>query len=193
LSAGGFPCEPWFRGTAGVPGIACPFSLEITMETFAKFDRVFEKAQVWICVFFFSVMVILGSVQVFGRYVLGIAPPWAEELIRFSCIWMVMVGSGLTIRADGHVSVDILLGFMKSNSARCRLYVISRIIAIIFLLLFLPASISLILNSTMSRAASIPLPYTYVYLAVPVGIVSMLLSYISALPHYAAKYRKGEV
>jgi TRAP-type C4-dicarboxylate transport system permease small subunit len=162
------------------------------METFAKFDRVFEKMQVWICVFFFSIMVILGTVQVFGRYLLGIAPPWAEELIRFSCIWMVMVGSGLTIRADGHVSVDILLGFMKSNTARCKLYIVSRLIAIIFLLLFLPASISLILNST-SRAASIPLSYTYVYLAVPVGIISMLLSYISALPHYAAKFRKGEV
>ena len=162
------------------------------METFAKFDRVFEKAQVWICMFFFSVMIILGSVQVFGRYLFGIAPPWTEELIRFSCIWMVMIGSGLTIRDDGHVSVDILLGFMKNNVVRCRLYILSRVIAIIFLLMFLPASILLILNSTMSRAASLPLPYTYVYLAVPVGIVSMLLSYVSALPHYAAKYRKGE-
>ncbi len=163
------------------------------METFAKFDRVFEKAQVWSCVFFFSVMIILGSVQVFGRYLLGIAPPWAEELIRFSCIWMVMIGSGLTIRVDGHVSVDILLGYMKSNVARCRMYILSRIIAIIFLLMFLPASITLILNASMSRAASLPLPYTYVYLAVPVGIVSMLLSYVSALPHFAGKYRKGEV
>ena len=163
------------------------------METFAKFDRVFEKAQVWICMFFFSVMIILGSVQVFGRYLFGIAPPWTEELIRFSCIWMVMIGSGLTIRDDGHVSVDILLGLMKNNAVRCRLYILSRVIAIIFLLMFLPASILLILNSTMSRAASLPLPYTYVYLAIPVGIVSMLLSYVSALPHYAAKYRKGEV
>ena len=163
------------------------------MEAFAKFDRIFEKAQVWICFFFFSIMIILGSIQVFGRYLFGIAPPWTEELIRFSCIWMVMVGSGLTIRVDGHVSVDILLGFMKNNAARCRLYILSRVIAIIFLLMFFPASILLILNSTMSRAASLPLPYTYVYLAIPVGIVSMLLSYVSALPHYAAKYRKGEV
>jgi TRAP-type C4-dicarboxylate transport system permease small subunit len=170
-----------------------PFSQEGLMGTFVKFDRIFEKAQVWICMFFFSIMIILGSVQVFGRYVVGMAPPWAEELIRFSCIWMVMIGSGLTIRADAHVSVDILLGFMKNNTARCRLYIFSRVIAIVFLLLFLPASITLILNSTMSRAASIPLPYTYVYLAVPVGIVSMLLSYISALPYYAGRYKRGEV
>jgi len=163
------------------------------MKGFVKIDRAIENFQTIICFFFFAVMIILGSIQVFGRYVLGISPPWAEEFIRFSCIWMVMVGSGLTVRVDGHVSVDILLGFMKNNKTRFGLYVSSRIIAIVFLILFFPASVQLIMNSTMSRAASVPLPYTYVYLAVPVGIISMLLSYMSALPKLALKYKKGEV
>ena len=163
------------------------------MRGFAKIDRAIESTQTVCCFIFFSVMVILGTVQVFGRYVLGISPPWAEELIRFSCIWMAMIGSGLTIRVDGHVSVDILLGFMKSNKARFYLYVVSRIIAVVFLVLFFPASVQLIISSTMSRAASIPLPYTYVYLAVPVGIVSMLLSYASALPQFAMKYKRGDI
>ena len=41
--------------------------------------------------------------------------------------------------------------------------------------------------------AALPLPYTYVYLAIPVGIVSMLLSYVSAIPKYSIKYKKGEL
>jgi TRAP-type C4-dicarboxylate transport system permease small subunit len=163
------------------------------MNVFVKIDHIIEKAQTAVCGFFFAVMVVLGSVQVFGRYVIGISPPWAEEFIRFSCIWMVMIGSGLTIRVDGHVSVDIFLGVMKDNRNRFRLYVFSRIIAILFLLLFLPASIQLILNSLTSRAASVPLPYAFVYLAVPVGIISMFLSYASALPRLAMKYKNGEV
>ncbi|MDR2587933.1 MAG: TRAP transporter small permease [Spirochaetales bacterium] len=163
------------------------------MIKFVKIDRAIENIQSIVCFIFFAAMVILGAMQVFGRYVLNIAPPWAEELIRFSCIWMVMIGSGLTIRVDGHVSVDILLGFIKNNRPRFYLYVISRLAAVIFLLLFFPASIELIMNSTLSRAASLPLPYTYVYLAVPVGIVSMLLSYVSAIPRISTRYKRGEV
>jgi TRAP-type C4-dicarboxylate transport system permease small subunit len=103
-----------------------------------------------------------------------------------------MIGSGLTIRVDGHVGVDILLTSIKDNKKRFYLYAISRSIAIAFLLMFFPASIQLILMSTLSRASSIPLPYTVVYLAVPIGILNMLLSYASALPKFALRYKRGE-
>ncbi|RGX54692.1 MULTISPECIES: TRAP transporter small permease [Anaerotruncus] len=163
------------------------------MKNFEKIDRGFETVQTMISMIFFIIMLFLGAVQVIGRYAFSASPPWCEELIRFSCIWMVFIGSGLTIRDDAHVSVDILLGFMKNNKARCWLYVISRLTAVVFLILFFPASIDLIVRSGSSRAAALPLPYTYVYLAIPVGIVSMLLSYVSAIPKYSIKYKKGEL
>lgn len=163
------------------------------MSKLERIDKGIEMAQTIICMIFFLIMLSLGTVQVVGRYVFHVSPAWCEELIRFSCIWMVFIGSGLTIRDDAHVSVDILLGFMKNNKLRCWLYIASRVLAIIFLIMFFPAAIELIAKSGTSRAASIPLPYTYVYLAIPVGIVSMLLSYTSAIPHYAKQYRKGEL
>lgn len=35
-------------------------------------------------------------------------------------------------------------------------------------------------------------PYSYIYAAVPVGIVMMLFSYASAIPQLAKQYAKGE-
>ena len=103
-----------------------------------------------------------------------------------------MIGSSLTIRVDGHVSVDILISFMKNNKLRAGLFVLSRMLCVVFLVLLFPASLVLVSKSGSSLGAAIPVPYSYIYAAVPVGIVMMLFSYASAIPQLAKQYTKGE-
>lgn len=54
--------------------------------------------------------VLVGSLawQVFGRYVLGRAPSWSEELARFLMVWVTMLGAAAVIRRDGHIAVTAL-------------------------------------------------------------------------------------
>jgi len=52
-----------------------------------------------------TVMVATISYQVFGRYVLGRAPSWTEELTRFLLIWLTMLGSAASLRHGGHITV----------------------------------------------------------------------------------------
>jgi len=160
-------------------------------EAIIKIDHILETIEETVCAVLFSLMVILGFMQVFGRYVLNNSPTWTEEVIRFAAIWLTLIGSALTIRSDGHVSVDIAIGFMKNNTHRAILVVVARIICCIFLVLFFPPAVQLVMKSTNSLAASVPIPYSYVYLAVPVGIVLMLLAYGVAIPRLAKLYKKG--
>lgn len=162
------------------------------MNVLIKVDKILEGIQTAICIILFVFIIALGTMQIFGRYIFSFSLPWTEEVMRFSSIWLAMIGSSLTIRVDGHVSVDILLGFMTSNKKKAILFIISRLICVVFLIVYLPAAIELVIKSETSRATSIPLPYSYVYTAVPVGIVMMLLSYASAIPRYAKKYLKGK-
>jgi len=163
------------------------------MSTLIKIDQFIEKVQTFISVSLFIIILGLGATQVFGRYIFQISTPWSEELMRFAGVWLAMIGSSLTIRVDGHVSVDILIGYIKNNKTKAVLFTIARLICVLFLILYFPASIAMIIKSQTSMAASLPLPYAYVYLAVPVGIVMMLLSYASTIPNYAKKYLKGEL
>ncbi|MCD8349726.1 MAG: TRAP transporter small permease [Planctomycetaceae bacterium] len=162
------------------------------MKYWAKIDRCIETIQTCICLVLFTAILGLGSVQIFSRYVTSFSAPWTEELMRFCMIWLALVGSALTIRVDGHVAVDILLTFTKSGKRKAILFTVARLICVVFLLVFFPFSIQLIIRSSVSRAASLPIPYAYVYTAVPVGIVMMLLSYISAIPKFAKQYLEGE-
>ena len=76
----------------------------------------------------FILILIFGSLQVFGRFVLHSSPPWTEEAMRFCGIYLTFIGSALTVRVDGHVSVDILISFMKDNKSRAVLFIIGRLI-----------------------------------------------------------------
>lgn len=162
------------------------------MKTLLKIDRILEEFQTWFCAAMFLLILIFGTIQVFGRFILSSAPPWTEEAMRFCGIYLTFVGSALTVRVDGHVSVDILISFLKNNKIRAALFVISRLICVVFLIAFFPGSIALVQKSGNSLGAAIQIPYSYIYTAAPLGIIMMLCSYASTIPRLGRMYAKGE-
>ena len=162
------------------------------MRTWQKIDHVVEKIQSYMCFGFFSVIVVLGTIQVFGRYLFNYSLSWSEEVMRFNCIWLVFVGSSLTIRKDGHVFIDALPSMIKNLKVKTTLYVIARLCCIVFLVCLFPASIELIMKTKTSLAASLPLPFSFVYASFSVGVVMSVLSYISVLPRDIMSVARGE-
>ena len=162
------------------------------MKTLMKIDRGIEWVQTVLSMILFIAILALGALQVFGRFVFQSAPPWTEEAMRFCGIYLAFLGSSLTVRVDGHVSVDIVISFMKNNKLRAVLFIIARLVCVVFLILFIPASFELIQRSGNSLGAAIRISYSYIYAAVPLGCVMMLCSYVSAIPRLAKQYAKGE-
>ena len=75
---------------------------------------------------------------------------WSEEIIRYACIWMVFLCSGLTIRYGIHFRVDLLLARVPK-----------------------PAAIGLGLFA-VALMIWFEFPMGYVYVAIPIGGVLML-------------------
>ena len=157
-------------------------------KTFLKIDKVVEKVQEYICFLLFFGMVVVGGISVFSRFIFNLSITWAEEAIRFLCIWLTFVGSALTVRKDGHVSIDIFISMIKNNKLRAVYYCISRIVGIVFLIVILGPSLELVAKTKNSMAAAIPISFSWIYLAVPVGIINMLWAYITALPKFTLKH-----
>lgn len=163
------------------------------MKLFFRIDRAVEKGLTFVCFVLFFGIVVLGSIAVFSRFVFNLSIVWAEECMRFACIWLVFIGSSLTVRKDGHVSIDILQeSLRKHRKTKTVFYVISRLIGIAFLVCLFPASLDLIKRTGNSMAASLPLPFSVVYAVVPIGILLMLWSYIKALPYFTKKILEEE-
>lgn len=75
----------------------------------ARVSRAIEAVIDVLAIVMLVVMVASMSWQVFGRYVLGRSPAWAEELARYLMVWLTFLGAAAVLRSGGHLTVTALI------------------------------------------------------------------------------------
>ena len=159
-----------------------------------KADHIVERAQTWICGAGMFVMMWLVFAMVFFRYVLNDSIVWAEEILRYLNMWLILVGAGLTTREDQHVCIDVVQSLLeKTPKIRAIHYAFTRC-AVIFILCFLfPAALDLIEKSSASYATSVNwLPMSAVYWSFPAGAISIVLGLAGQVPGKILAILRGE-
>mgnify|MGYP003694765573 CR=1 FL=1 len=71
---------------------------------FAGIDRGIELLVAAI----FAAMVLIGTWQVFGRFVLNATPSWSEEVQIFGHIWLVFLAIPIAYRRGAHITVEAI-------------------------------------------------------------------------------------
>ena len=72
---------------------------------FRAVDRTVEYALFLI----FLAFTLVGGLQVFNRFVLGLPLSWSEEFQKFGHIWMVMLAIPVAYRRGAHLGMDMVL------------------------------------------------------------------------------------
>lgn len=149
-----------------------------------KLDTFVEFIQFAVCGLIVFAIMWLTFFSVIFRYVLNNSIVWAEEVLRYLMMWVVLVGAGLTTREDQHVSMDIMQSFLKRwPKARAVHYFITRLIVFVFMCYLIGPSIDLIQRSGNSTATSLVwLHKSVVYVSFICGIISVNLSLLSQVP-----------
>lgn len=155
-----------------------------------KCDMVIEKAIAFFCEFLFACIVLDCLAGVIWRYVLNDPLTWTEEAARFLSIWMILVGSSMTVRIDGHTSIDLLQTIIKNPTGRMVGYIITRALAAVSMLVMFPFTLQLMKEMGGVTAAATRLPMWAIYLAFPVGIVCMLIAWIRCIPRFAREVKE---
>lgn len=121
----------------------------------------------------FAVVCLLNFTQVFGRYMMGSSLTWAEEIMRYSMIWVMMLGGTAAIYRGDHMAVDSLVETLSGRSrhlVRSALFGIAGAFCVLLVWYGWPAALSNARQSAAASGISMILPY----LAVPVGGALML-------------------
>ncbi|WP_127143975.1 TRAP transporter small permease [Pelagibacterium montanilacus] len=132
----------------------------------------------------------LNFSQVFGRYVLGSSIPWGEEIMRYSMIWVMMLGGTAAIYYAEHMAVESLGELFARHRRHLVLtatYVVAGLFCVLLIYFGWPASVS----NMGQRAAASGISMFWVYLAIPVGaalmLIQILLCAISGFAHANAE------
>ncbi len=117
---------------------------------------------------------LIVCLNVFFRYVLNNALVWAEEIAKFSMVWLCFLGSPVVLHAGGHVAIETLPD-RCSGHKKSLLIVLGQIILLSIMGLLLVKGIELSLNALPQHSTAVPwLSIFWVYLAMPLGSLLMI-------------------
>jgi|TARA_B100001057_G_C22788126_1_gene926462 TRAP-type C4-dicarboxylate transport system permease small subunit len=119
-------------------------------------------------------MVLAVFYQVLGRYIFNYKLGAAAETATFAQIWMILLASGIAMRKNMHVGVDILLRKLNTKTQKI-VITASTIIIMIFLIMVLKGSVQLIMVGAQSTSPAISVPMWIPYLSVPIGVFYIML------------------
>lgn len=141
-----------------------------------------KKAEEWLLVAGFLIMVIFVIMQVIFRYVINVSLGWSEEVVRYGLIWMTWISTSYAIQKNSHIRVEIVKNLFSSKIKK----IIETIVIVLWfsLVLFLAiegTKLVMTIHSTGQVSPSTQIPMWFVYLAVPIGATLMSIRLLQEL------------
>ena len=151
----------------------------------------------------FLPMLLLMVVQVIFRYILHVALPWSEELIRYMFVAASFLGAALVARERSHISIDVfdsLLDLVKDHKTRERVdyavWLFADVVTMGILAVFgwLTYKYFNTMRTTEQISPAMEMPVAWVVGIMLVGVCLMLFHYAVKVINNTIGYgRKGEV
>lgn len=134
-----------------------------------------EKILMVLCGTLTVVMVASIFYQVILRYIFHSANSWAEEVARYSMMWITMLISPVGFRRHRHIRVDFVVNKM-SLKAQSILAIIIDLLMCVFLFLLGKAGFDMMMNCIAygQKTPALKIPMGIMYSSVAIGATLMI-------------------
>jgi TRAP-type C4-dicarboxylate transport system permease small subunit len=130
---------------------------------------------VTVAIISFTVVALLAVIY---RYVLNDSLVWSEEFIRYSLFWVVMLGAALLSYENGHLFIEALHDALPPPLRKIVVQ-LCHALTIIFCAILAVQGYLLVMRTTGTSPA-LRLPMRWVYAAMPVGSVAIIIMTINS-------------
>ena len=135
-------------------------------------------------------LVLIGAtalvfLNVFFRYVFNYALSWGDEVITYSLLWLVFLGSGVAARKGAHISMEAVVNVLPARLQRRSAVLVNVVCAALSAVVgYLGWRLAEAVRSLDQVGAASGVPMFWVYLAIPAGCALMMLGFFEvALRH----------
>lgn len=156
---------------------------------FKKIDHIISLVEKYTACIMLVLIVLIGTLQIFFRYALHSSLIWSEELMRYMFVWLSFLTASIAVREHKHISVDFLTNFTPAKVNRV-FYIASRIAMLAYFYFMIPAGFALCAKTAHNRSTILPITWNFVYAALPVGMILMIISMISVFPGDMQGYKE---
>lgn len=144
-----------------------------------KLSLILYKYSSWFLSLLVGVMVFVTLLEVGSRNLFNHSFVWSEELSRFLLIWITFIGASVVYKRGELVALD---GMGKlPDKIRLYVYILTQIIVVVFIafLAYLGFGTTFSKTVVMQTATGLRISMMYPYLAIPIGMLFMLIHAIA--------------
>jgi TRAP-type C4-dicarboxylate transport system permease small subunit len=151
----------------------------LTIQTGMRMDKqpFIRKAttlEEWLSQFLLAVIVLLVFVAAFTRYI-GMPINWSVDIAQALFVWVIFLGANQAWRSSRHIGIDLLVKRFDART-RNRIQLLLYGVIAVFLVSLIVSGIHITIVNAGRILQDIPISYSYVTSAVPVGSFLMLLT-----------------
>ena len=148
-----------------------------------SFERYCLATNRWALIVLLGAMAVIIFVNVALRYLTNQSIEWAEEVSRHMMIWLTFLGAGPVLRYGGHIAIENLQDALpRSLAIAIRVFVALLLFAFFGFMIWYGW---LYVGRTMFQlTAATQIPFAYIYLAMPVGGVLLIVHFLLILRGY---------
>jgi TRAP-type C4-dicarboxylate transport system permease small subunit len=127
-----------------------------------------------LCALLMAVLSVIVFLGVFSRYVLNDPWQWTEEAARITFIWVVFLGASVGVRRGLHFRFTLLLDSLRPTWKR-PLELFADLWVLFFASIMALKGLSFALLNFAQLTPTLVIPWGWVYMAVPLSGVLMIL------------------
>ena len=150
-----------------------------------RIERILVACNRWLLILLLLAMACIVFANVVLRYTTGDSIVWAEEVARHMMIWVAFLGAGLALRFGGHVAIDNLHRSVSTRTAQLLRALVLLCLALFFIFMTISSS-DYVWRTRFQSTAATDIPISFVYAAMPVGFVLMLVHLLFIARGYIA-------
>jgi len=142
-----------------------------------RLDRILgclESIETNVCRLLLIVMCLVVVVQVFLRYVFSYSFVWAEELVRYLMIWMVMIGAARVEALREHIRIDFF-PLLAGPRGRRLMEIFFRLCTLTFLVIIFIKGFKVAAFNRLFESSGLRISMMWPSLAVPIGALLIIL------------------
>lgn len=147
-----------------------------------------ERVVKWLVGLLMIVLAVNVLVQVLSRW-LGVPAVWTDEVARFSFMWMAMLAASVQVRKRLHFAVTILTDAF-ANKRALNLFAYAVMLFVSWMLFY--HGIRYTKMGLRKLAATVDMTMVWVYAAIPVGSILMVLFLIELIMEELRPERREE-
>lgn len=131
------------------------------------------------CLLFVS-MILVSLIQIISRYILKSPSVFSEEFLRYSIIWVSMLGMAYAFGKGGHLSITFLKDKLSGKDSIIIEIFFQFIYSLFALSIMILGGINAVKISIYQISPALKIPMGFIYLSLPVsGVIIILYSILN--------------